>query len=255
MKKYLYLSLIPESLIASQLTPEEFGNYYAVGTEKRSRGQAIFFDIDPEKVGDAIDLSAMGTRCVEHEDGRPRRSSYLSIYRVLERLPLDAIGDLHLATSDGRVLTLQSREWEPESLNSLHLYQEYCPVTPRVASALSPENFLKRITDPAQPVHVPKIIFSELKLDDLAFNPETGNAGNLPYFNIDHLRDCLTSVRDQPGKETKAVVRHTLYDVIFRTLKNGFFVGDQEKMLYYPMPSKEELETKHYVWWRSAQAG
>jgi len=32
METYLYLSLIPESLIASQLAPEEFGNYYAVGT-------------------------------------------------------------------------------------------------------------------------------------------------------------------------------------------------------------------------------
>lgn len=43
MKRYLYLSLLPEALIASMLPPEEFGNYLAVGTKKRTRGQAIFF--------------------------------------------------------------------------------------------------------------------------------------------------------------------------------------------------------------------
>jgi hypothetical protein len=48
MTVHLYLSLIPEALIASMLTPEEFGAYYAVGSEKRSRGQAIFFEIDPK---------------------------------------------------------------------------------------------------------------------------------------------------------------------------------------------------------------
>ncbi len=39
---HLYLSLMPEALIASMLSPEEFGAYYAVGTEKKSSGQAIF---------------------------------------------------------------------------------------------------------------------------------------------------------------------------------------------------------------------
>jgi hypothetical protein len=34
---HLYLSMIPEALIASMLTPEEFGVYYALGTAKKSR--------------------------------------------------------------------------------------------------------------------------------------------------------------------------------------------------------------------------
>ena len=42
MKKYYYLVATPESLIASHLEPKEFGNYLAVGTKKRTRGQAIF---------------------------------------------------------------------------------------------------------------------------------------------------------------------------------------------------------------------
>ena len=64
MEKYLYLSLIPESLIASQLPPEEFGNYYAVGTRKRSRGQAIFFEVEPGFPSDGISWDVMEQRTV-----------------------------------------------------------------------------------------------------------------------------------------------------------------------------------------------
>jgi len=40
MAVHLYLSTIPEALIASMLTPLDFGVYYAVGMEKKSHGQA-----------------------------------------------------------------------------------------------------------------------------------------------------------------------------------------------------------------------
>ena len=48
MTVHLYLSLIPEALIASMLTPEEFGVYYSVGTSKKRRGQAMFVELDPD---------------------------------------------------------------------------------------------------------------------------------------------------------------------------------------------------------------
>ena len=47
MEKHLYLSLVPEALIASQLTPEEFGAYYACGTQRKARGQSTFIQIAP----------------------------------------------------------------------------------------------------------------------------------------------------------------------------------------------------------------
>jgi hypothetical protein len=40
--------MIPESFIVSMLPPEEFGTYLAVGTQKRSRGRAMFFDLKPD---------------------------------------------------------------------------------------------------------------------------------------------------------------------------------------------------------------
>ena len=41
-------------------------------------------------------------------------------------------------------------------------------------------------------------------------------------------------------------------DLLYRTVKNGFFVGDQDNFLFYKFPSIEQLENEYYSWWRSA---
>jgi hypothetical protein len=252
MDKYLYLSLIPESLIASQLPPEEFGNYYAVGTRKRSRGQAIFFQVEPGFPSDGISWEVMEQRTVPHPDGRLKRSAYLSVYRVLERVPLEALMKLYLVTDDGRVLGLEKKPYVPEVVRGLHMYQEFCPMTPRVVSNLEPQEFCKLITNPVNSISVPKIVFSELELDKLARDPDSTDIGDLPYRNIGHLRDCLRELSVKPDKSTKQVDRGLSGQVLFRTIKNGFFVGDGQEMLYYPLPPREQLEREYFAWWRSA---
>ncbi len=252
MKIYYYLSLIPESLIASMLDPEEFGNYYAVGSHKRSRGQAIFFEIDPDRAGSAIDRADAERRCVPHEDGSPRKSTYLKIYRALEGVPVGALVRLYLTTDDGRTLRLEPAPYTPEEDRPLHLYQEICPVTPRVVSKLNPYDFCRRLTDPGQPISVPRIVFAEMKLEQLALDPDARQVDNLPYLNLDHLRDCLRELRHTYAKPNKTVIRSMKQDVLFRTIRGGFYVGDQQDFRFFPMPGKDELETVHYAWWRSA---
>ena len=114
MSVHLYLSMIPEALIASMLTPQEFGVYYAVGTSKKSRGQAVFFEVDPNFRHDYFCIEEGIRRCVPHEDGSPKASIYISVYRVLEHIPLDVIGKLYLVTKDGRTLGLEASEELPE---------------------------------------------------------------------------------------------------------------------------------------------
>jgi len=109
MSIYFYLSLIPEALIASMLPPKEFGSYLAVGTKKRTRGQALFFTLQEVEKTSFI-IKDIDKKCVPHPDGEPKHSVYISIYRVLERTPLSAIGNLYLVTSDGRVLEMESKK-------------------------------------------------------------------------------------------------------------------------------------------------
>ncbi len=252
METYLYLSLVPESLIASMLPPEEFGNYLAVGTKKRTRGQAIFFEIERDFKSDYFPLDSIKERCVPHPDGQPKRSVYLSIYRVLEHIPISVLKNLYLVTDDGRVLSIERKPYEPDGTRELHLYQELTPVSPRIASMLNPGDFCRLVTDTSQPVSVPRLAFVELILNGLAKDPIGASADNLPYPNIDHLRDCLVGLQEHPEKPTKTVIRYFQRDILYRTIKNGFFVGDQKDFAYYPFPSREELEAKYFTWWRSA---
>lgn len=254
MSTYLYLSLIPEALVASMLAPEDFGLYYAIGSAKRSRGQAIFFSVDRDKLNpDDFPLHEIDERCVPHSDGRPKTSIYLSIYRVLERIPREALLALHLATDDGRVLTLTPQAFVADGEERSHLYQEFCPVNPRIVSRLNPAEFASFITDTGNNVAVPRIVFSELTLGNLKNNPEHHDIDNLPYPNIGHLRDCLRALADAPTKSTKTVNRQMTQEVLYRTIRNGFFVGDADGITAFPLPSRDKLEREHLAWWRSAQ--
>ncbi len=253
MSTHLYLQLNPEALIASHLTPEAFGTYLAVGTRQHSSGQAVFFEIDVNLQSETLPLKDIVTRCVPHRDGTPRKSTYLAIYRALERIPVSAIGKLYLATHDGRVLGLAPTTAPRGADRCFHLYQEFCPVSPRVVSTLDPSEFCAILTDPTQPVSVPTIAFAELSLGALATDLDSTDTGNLPYSDLAHLRDCLRELQAKPGKPTKVAVRNVRDDLLYRTIQGGLYVGAGRELKYYPMPSLSDLESTHHDWWRSAQ--
>ncbi len=220
---------------------------------RSSRGQAIFIEVDPNFSSDYFPLADMAERCRPHADGQPKRTVYLSIYRVLEHLPLSSLRDLYLVSSSGDVLQLCKSSRLPEDRKELHLYQELCPVTPRIATSYSPQDFCRFVTQPGYPIHVPKLIFVELALNSLAIDPFLAHPEDLPYTDIDHLRDCLVELQLHPEKPTKTVTRYLQQNLIYSVIKNGFFIGDQNELYYYPFPSRDELNGRHLAWWTSAQ--
>ena len=250
MKQFLYLSLTPESLIASHLPPEEFGNYLAVGTRKRLRGQAIFLELNPSKMPN-LPTDYLNERLVPYADGEPKRSVYLSIYRVLENIPVGAMLNLYLVTDDGKVLELKSGPFPLDKQNIVHLYQQFNPISTRVASKLSPPEFIAFLTDTEKPVSAPSIFMVELKLNKLSRHPEAP-IHDLPYPNPDHLKDCLSTLMLSENRLTKTVIRQFKGELSYRTIKTGFFVGNRDDYLHYAFPSIDELEGPYYSWWRSA---
>ncbi len=252
MAVHLYLSLIPEALIASMLEPEEFGSYYAVGTKKKTSGQAIFFEVDPDFESAYFRIKEGLSRCIPHEDGSPKASIYISIYRVLEHVPVSSLGKLYLTTQDGRTLGLDAGDEIPLMDEGLHLYKEIVPVSPLVASRLNPMAFFDLIVkNPTSLVTLPAIAFAELRLDQLAEDPEMGQVGDLPYSNVDHLREVLKDLKTK-NVATKMVDRASPAELAYRTVKNGFYVGNEYGMAFYPMPSSADLRESNYRWWRSA---
>lgn len=244
----LYCNLLPESLVASNLDPQAYGAYLAVGTSGRSRGQAMFFEVDPERVPPEFPLGEAVERCHPDAAGVPKHSVYLGIYRVVERLPLEAFGRLHLVTDDGRALAL-GRGRVPADTEGFHYYQEFAPIKPRVLSTLGPAAFARHLCTAGKAVFLPRLVFAELRLPE----PGAQEAGDLPYTEMPHLLDCMERMRRQPGKAAKMVTRVFRGEVIYRTILNGFFIGDAAGLAFYPMPSPSELAAEHHDWWRSAQ--
>jgi hypothetical protein len=253
MSKYIYLTCNPEALVASMLPPQSFGYYLSTGTKKRNKGQSIFFEIDIEKIEKLIDMESLNRRCVAKPDGSPKSSVYLSVYRVLETIPIEALKSLYLTTDHGCVLELKQSAYDKtkEQLNALHLFQELCPVNPLVASSLPPSVFLKRLTDASIPIVLPKLFFVELKLGELAINPLGGSTEYLPYSNIGHLRDCLEIISGEYEKHMKTVNRIFSGELLYRTIDSGFYIGAKDDMLFYPYPKMKELEDINYEFFRA----
>ncbi len=252
MTIHLYLSLMPEALIASMLGPEEFGDYYAVGTHKKLHGQAMFAELDPAFRHPFFRIDEGLERCVPHVDGSPKKSVYISAYRVLEHIPLDMIRKFYLVTAYGQVLGLKRASSFEPGPEGLHLYQEIAPLQPLVVSTLNPLEFYRFITqEPSSLIHLPAISFVELQLGQLAKDPEFGEVQDLPYQYINHLRECLLELRTKQI-QTKMVNRVQPIEFPYRVIANGIFIGNQKELAYYPLPSREELRSKYYRWWRSA---
>lgn len=242
-----------EALVASHLGPEDFGLYMAVGTKKLTSGRVIFFEIDeggldPER----FHLGDIEKRCAPHPDGSPKRSKYLSVYRVMEFIELPAYGKLYLTTSDGRVLGLDSTAYDP-SLDEAgpNLYRELCPLSPLVVSSLAPRAFCASLTDPGEAISVPRLFFADLRLD----RDDRGHlAPYLPYSAPAHIAECIRELSFGDGKRTKTVARAPATPGFFRVIRRGFFIGDAKGIKAYIYPSRDVLEIEHARWWHSASA-
>ncbi|KAA3663630.1 MAG: hypothetical protein DWQ04_09840 [Chloroflexi bacterium] len=252
MTKHLYLSLFPEALIASMLPPEEFGTYYAVGTHKKTRGQAMFIELDPTFRHEFLRIDKGVELCIPHEDGRPKKSVYISTYRVLEHVPISMMKRLYLVSAYGEVLGLDPSEQIPEPTKGAHMYQEISPVQPLIVTTLGPSEFHQMITMDAESlIHLPAIAFVELQLGELATDPEYGAINDLPYAFIHHLRECIMELETKQPP-TKMVNRVQPVEFPYRMIQSGLYVGNMESLLFFPLPSRSELRSKYYRWWRSA---
>ena len=258
MTVYLYFSLIPEALIASNLSPEKFGQYYATGSGYKSKGQCIFFEVDTSFRNDFFDIQTAIDRCVPAADGTPKHSVYVSVYRVLEHLPVNALGRLYLTTAYGHTLGLDRGEMPPEMGTSLHLYQDLAPINSLVVSNLEPTSFYQSVTtNPTKFICFPGLCFVELELDELATDPENGQTNDLPYPFIHHLREALMVLKprtdDKPStKDSKMVHRVHSLEFPYRMIKKGFYVGNDAELVFYPMIGHRELRENYNQWWRSA---
>ena len=71
-----------------------------------------------------------------------------------------------------------------------------------------------------------------------------------------HYRECLLELNAESKTAPVKIVDRIHESVFhFRTIKSGsgFYLGTGPDLLFFPMPSLDDLHTTYYGWWRSAQ--
>jgi len=254
MAIHYYFTVFPmEAMIASELEPEQFGSYMATGQKKKGSAEQLVFAEITKEFGDDFDWEYARKKCVSHHDGRKKNSVYLSVYRVLENIPVDALGSLYLTTMDGRTLKLEKGDYaHPAEWKGFALYKELCPVNPLVVSVNNPEKFAEYMTSPLSKVTVPAMVFADLKVVMPEDIKDSGNLGDEYDKNLDHLKACIDSLQDGKGKITKIVDRSYAGKFSYQIIETGIYIAARGGIVLYAMPTREELKKIDYDWGRSA---
>lgn len=256
-QNHLYLILFPnEALVASQLTPEEFGKHYAIGSPRHFTGKVIFMEVSTEYRHEYLRLEQYLKSLETSNLGRPKRTRFVKSYRVLEHIDFAAFQKLYLVTTDGGVLGLDQVE-DPTKYEDDHvrLYQEICPLRVLVASKLNPPQFGNYITCETWSKGAPKIFFTQYDINvEEAVSGKSvhlSNIGLLPNVNPTNLPTALMELKEDPSKRTKTVSLNPNLDVMsYKAIKHGFWFSGGLKTVFYRMPGMDELHEKHRSWWR-----
>lgn len=257
--KHLYMTVYPNNaLIASQLTPEAFAKHYVLGSAKHYKGKVVFAEIDINFRDPYFAIDEYLAQTVPHEDGSPKKTKFIASYAVLEHVPLSEIKNLYLATSSGKVLEIEPAPYTAINEPGLiRIYQEVAPLQNLVASNLDQRSFGKYITTETRSKGAPKIVFTQIDLDideflemnkdrNLIISPIPGHH---PY----RLYECIIELKNNPNKKTKTISLRSLLDEIpYSRLKHGFWFSDGKDLLFFPLPSIDEMKEKYYSWWKDA---
>lgn len=257
--KHLYAIMHPNpSLVASQLPPLEFGKQYSVGTKRYYQGKLLFIEVDPTFRHPYFPIEEYLAKTVTKPDGSPKRTKIISSYRVLEHLDLEALGALYAVTVSGETLRIEKSEYvqvEKEA-GSIHLIQEINPLELLVATTQDHRSFGARLTSENNPKGAPKLFFTELDLDVEGFlkgweeNPFLPPP--IPGIHPQKLSVALKFLRSSTEYCTATLgLASVLDDVLYRSLKKGFFLSHGEKMNFYPFPTEEVLQRDHFAWYKS----
>ncbi len=257
--KHLYAIMHPNpSLVASQLEPLEFGKQYSVGTKRYYQGKLLFIEVDPSFRHEYFPIDEYLAKTVAKPDGSPKRTKIISSYRVLEHLDLEALGALYAVTPAGATLRIEKAEYNPapQESGAIRLIQEINPLELLVATTHDHRSFGAYLTGNNNPKGAPKLFFTELELDVEGFLREWEQnpfmPAPIPGIHPQKLSVALKFLKSSTEYKTATLGLASVLDsVLYRSLKNGFFLSHGEKMNFYPFPTEEELHSEHFAWYKS----
>jgi hypothetical protein len=255
---YLYVIMHPNyALVASMLPPHDFGKHYTLGSSRYFHGQVVFAEIEGDYRNDYFRIDRHLDEVKAKPDGSPKRTKFVSTYRVLEHVDLSAFKGLYVTTTMGLVLELERVPYDRDHRQGfIRTFQEICPLSTIALTYMTPQEFGSFITDPEQPKGAPKVLFCQIDLDIdhflEALERDSFHASPIPNVHPHKLRDQVLELRSNPNKRLKGISLDSAFGRLsFLRLRTGFWIAEGDELLYYPIPDHETLEEEHYEWYRS----
>jgi hypothetical protein len=256
-EKHLYMIIFPiNALVASQLKPSEFAEHYTIGSAKHYQGKVIFAEIDIKFRGPYFDIDHYLSLTTPHPNGSPKKTKFISSYAVLEHVDLTAIKNLYLVTANGKTLGIAPKPYTAVNEPGLvRIYQEITPLSNLVASTLDQRAFGKFITSETKSKGAPKICFTQYEFNIAEFLEENKNRemmySPIPECNPTRLYEFIKELNTNPSKKTKTISLSTsLQQASYKLIKHGIWFAAGSDLLFYPLPTLDELENKYFDWWR-----
>lgn len=241
------------SLVLSQLSPENFGARYNYGSSSYYAGKLIFAEIDINYRNDYFEIDHALDRLKPHEDGSPKATRYISSYRVLEHIDIDAIQRLYLANADGTCYPLDAGAYEPDPNESdLKVFAEISPLHMLTLSKYNMRDFGAWFTrDHTNQLRVPRLLYIQIAMDiDLFLSEFERNPFAPPPLEGVHpskVRNAILEMRARDEKVVKALTLDTSFTKeSYRKIKPGIMVMDQYKEKFFSMPSLDTIEKANF---------
>jgi hypothetical protein len=259
-ERHLYLVAHPtHSLVASQLAPEPFIRHFIRESARYFEGKLLFVELDPAFRHPYFDIEGAYAGLKAHEDGRPKATKFVSSYRVLEHLDFAAMGKLYLCDEYGGFVVLDAAPpgaEPPQDGEELRVVIEIDPVKFIILTRLGLAEYARFATDPANAKGAPRMLYTELDLSVADFMREVEESpyvsSHFPGIHPDRLRATILELRRSPSKSVKGIALSCPFDRIsYKLLRSGFVFASPGGVKYYPLLSLEELEKRHYKFWKS----
>lgn len=259
---HLYMILYPnQSLVLSQLPPAEFVLRYSYGTTSHYEGKMIFAELDINYRNPYFPLDEALSELKPHEDGRPKASKYVSSYRILEHVELDAIQQVFLCNADGTFMAIEAGPYTPppegraDIKEDFNIFVEVTPLTTIVLSRLHMRDFGKWMTGGNKFLSVPRLFYLEMNFDLNSFLERFRDNPFVPSpivgIHPSKLRDAILDLKAKPDQFTKALTLHNaLTKQSYRSITTGLMFMDKDHEKFFPMPSLDKIEEKNYPFFK-----
>ncbi len=259
LTNHLYSIIYPtHALIASQLNPTDFGKHYAVGSAKHFNGKVVFVEVDTSLESEYLSLPEIWAEVRPHEDGTPKRTKFVSNYRVLENIPMDKFRDMYLVTVDGHSLRLEKSAYTTINEPGLiRIFQQLNPIQMLVASNLDQRNFGDYYTLKNKNKGCPKLCYTQIRLSidefERCYNDPEHFEMAFPNIPNNKLYECIRELQDKPTKKSKTIsIASIFHHLHYKSIRHGFWIAGDGQLIFYPLPSNKDLREKHYRWYKSA---